>query len=175
MGNRFKTELSKLREGLNAGKKNKKSRLAFPELEHELTVYEIELKMQNLALANTLQQLTSSYQEYEVLFEKSPVGYFVLNSEGIIQKVNEMGCTQLGIDRLLAIDRPFSAFLKTESDQDNFYLFLNRAIALDNPGQFVCTITKMNNSVFSARIKMSITQDEEDKFKHLLLMVSEYF
>lgn len=168
-----KSDLAKLRKGIEMNNAKKNQNLALRELEHELNVYEIELKMQNISLFDTLEKLTAAYNEYEELFELSPVGYFTLNKEGIIQKVNERGSEQLGADKLLLLNRPFSSFLNSESDQDDFYRYMNLALEDRNPGRLICNIKKSGGDFFSGIIKIRTVRDEQFKFKSLLLMVSD--
>jgi PAS domain S-box-containing protein len=168
-----KTDLAKLRKGIAMASKKKKVKPTLPELEHELTVHEVELRMQNISLFNTLEKLTAAHNEYEELFELSPVGYFILNQDGIIQKVNEWGSEQLGLDRLLLLNRPFSTFLNSESDQDNFYRHMNHVLEDGQPERLVCEIKKNAGDFFTVAIKTRIVKDEQSKFKNLLLMVSD--
>ena len=169
-------DLAKLRKGAEKvqNKKNIKSaKKSLPELEHELTVYEIELKMQNISLFNTLEKLTAAYTEYEMLFELSPVGYFILSREGTIKKVNERGAEQFGVSKLFLLNRPFSTFLNSEFEQDNFYRHMNQVIEDGKPGRMECEINKSGKPFFVALIQTRVVKNEQLNFKHLLLMVSD--
>ncbi|BAU54034.1 PAS domain-containing protein [Mucilaginibacter gotjawali] len=172
-GEPAKSDLEKLRKGIEKSKDKENQELTLPELAHELTVYEVELKMQNISLFDTLEKLTAAHNEYEELFELSPVGYFILDKNGIIQKVNERGSEQLGLDRLQLVKRHFSIFLNSEFDQDNFYRHMNLVMEDGRPGRLVCDIKKFGGGFFTAVIKTKITRDEHLKFKNLLLMVSD--
>jgi len=171
-----KNDLARLRKGVENSVKRKtakKEKPTLPELEHELTVYEVELKMQNISLFNTLEKLTAAHLEYEELFELSPVGYFILNKDGAIEKVNERGSEQLGIERLLLHNRPFSTFINGEADQDNFYRHINQVMEDGKPARLVCELKKRDGGSFSVNIKTGLVRDEQLKFKHLLVMVGE--
>lgn len=170
-------DLAKLRKGaakVQNKKITKSAKKSLPELEHELTVYEVELKMQNISLFNTLEKLTAAYNEYEMLFELSPVGYFILSKEGQIKKVNERGAEQLGASKLLLLNRPFSVFLNSEFDQDNFYRHMNQVMEDGKPGRMECEIKKGDKGVFTALIQTRVVKNEQLNFKHLLLMVSDF-
>jgi len=80
-------------------------RAASPALEdaaklvHELQVHQIELEMQNEELLAAHQELEKSLQQYSDLYDFAPVGYFALDPEGAIQRVNLTGARLLGVDR----------------------------------------------------------------------------
>ncbi|WDF81204.1 PAS domain-containing sensor histidine kinase [Mucilaginibacter sp. KACC 22773] len=143
------------------------------ELEHELSVHEIELQMQNAELLEIQEKLNTALLEYSELFELSPVGYFILDKNGIIEKVNVRASIQLGIDKEQLINKPFSTFLHTERDQDNFYRHMNIAVEEGTLGRMECEIKKKDGAVFFAFIKSKVIKDEKLRFKHLLSMVTD--
>ncbi|MCB1856863.1 MAG: EAL domain-containing protein [Gammaproteobacteria bacterium] len=55
---------------------------------HELQVHQIELQTQNEELRRAQDDLHSSEQRYRDLFEQAPVGYIVLDYEGVIYQTN---------------------------------------------------------------------------------------
>lgn len=72
-----------------------KSLDAAPELEgrdpaeiiHELRIHQIELEMQDEELKRFQYALEESRNKYQYLYDFAPVGYFTLNSQGIIKEV----------------------------------------------------------------------------------------
>jgi two-component system sensor kinase FixL len=166
-------ELHNLRKRAEIELMRRKRKISPNELEHELNVYEIELQMQNLELIETQEKLRASLKEYEELFQLSPVGYFILNENGVIENVNERGVVQLGFDKTHLVEKPFSTFLHTEVDQDNFYRHRNLAIALGTLQRMECEIKKKDCSVFSALIKSKVIKDEKLEFKHLLSIMTD--
>ena len=63
----------------------------FDELIHELEVYQIELEMQNEELVNAQIKLEESRDDYIELYDFAPVGYFTLDQNWIITRVNLTG------------------------------------------------------------------------------------
>ena len=67
-------------------------------LQHELQVYRVELEIQNEELSSAMAELEVSLKRYVDLFESAPVGYFNLNSEGVILDVNPAGTRLVGLE-----------------------------------------------------------------------------
>ena len=94
---------------------------------HELQVSQIELQMQNAALAE-LEQLRSesenSRDRYAQLYEEAPVSYFSLNRDGVITRANVAASNLLGRDKPLLLNRRFEQFIAPEA-QGRFRRFLD--------------------------------------------------
>jgi PAS domain S-box-containing protein len=88
---------------------------------HELRIHQIELEMQNEELRNSQQALEELLHKYNDLFDFAPVGYFVIDTEGIILESNLTGSLLVGIERSLLVKKPFWLCIRTE-DRDVFYL-----------------------------------------------------
>lgn len=168
-----KQEFSRLRRQAEEELKQRKVKTSISDLEHELNVHEIELQMQNAELLETQEKLNAALIEYSELFELSPVGYFILDKNGIIEKVNMRGTVQLGMDKDQLLHKPFSTLLYTEFDQDNFYRHLNRAIEEGTLERMECEIKRKDGAVFSAFVKSKVIKDEKLQFKHLLSIMSD--
>ena len=70
---------------------------------HELQVYQIELEMQNDELRQTQRQLETAHRKYADLYDSAPVGYFTLDSSGLILEANLTGAILLGVERRLLL------------------------------------------------------------------------
>ncbi|MFH0998014.1 MAG: PAS domain S-box protein [Pseudomonadota bacterium] len=57
---------------------------------HDLRVHQIELEMQNEELRIAQENLTLSRDRFSVLFHQAPIGYLVLDQNGIIQEASDM-------------------------------------------------------------------------------------
>lgn len=93
---------------------------------HELQVYQIELEMQTDELRRTQAELELSRDEYSELYDCAPVGYFTINSTGIILKANLTAAEMLGIDRQKLFHRPLSLYIHAE-DHPLFFTICKRA------------------------------------------------
>jgi PAS domain-containing protein len=67
---------------------------------HELSVHQIELKIQNEELKVAQTNLEDSRRKYFDLYNFAPIGYFTLNKDGIIVDANLAGAELLGVERL---------------------------------------------------------------------------
>lgn len=93
---------------------------------HTLQVSQIELEMQNVALAE-LEQLKNEFElsrdRYAQLYEQAPVSYFSLSRQGVITRVNVAACALLQRDRQQLLTRPFEQFIAPQA-QGAFRRFL---------------------------------------------------
>ncbi len=140
---------------------------------HELTVYEIELKIQNEELLATQESLTAAIKEYSELFEISPTGYFLLDKDGVIERVNERGCEQMGLHSDLIVGKAFSSFLHGPAHQENFIKYLAQVIESGKLNRIECEIRKSMDSAFFAQVKSILVRNERNEFKHFLCIVSD--
>ncbi|MHB9030066.1 MAG: PAS domain-containing protein, partial [Candidatus Latescibacterota bacterium] len=92
--------------------------LSTDEMRHlipELRMHQAELEIQNEELKKSQQELAEAYARITELYDYVPVGYFILDREGVISEVNLAGAGMLGIDRNQLKRRPFSRSLNKES------------------------------------------------------------
>ena len=82
---------------------------------HELQVHQIELEMQNEELQRAQAEAREAADKYTELFDFAPVGYFVLDAQGVIQQVNLAGAALLGCVRSLVNGQPFAQYVEHES------------------------------------------------------------
>ena len=98
---------------------------------HELQVSQIELEMQNAALAELEQlknEFESSRDRYAQLYEQAPVSYFSLAREGVITRVNVAACGLLRREKSHLLGRRFEQFVAPQA-QGGFRRFLDAAFS----------------------------------------------
>ena len=88
-----KTEKKSIAKEINKIQKKK-----LRDLEFETYVKKIELVMKNKVLLATQIKLEKTVEYFSEIFNHAPVGYFILDNNGIIINVNIKGCKLLGID-----------------------------------------------------------------------------
>ncbi len=106
-------------------------------LVHELHVHQIELEMQNEALAARL-EVEESCALYTDLYELAPVAYFTLRPDGSIRQMNFAGATLIGLPPGRLKGQRLGAFVAQQS-LPAFNEFL--AQVFGNPGKKVCELT----------------------------------
>jgi diguanylate cyclase (GGDEF)-like protein/PAS domain S-box-containing protein len=107
-------------------------------MQHELQVNQIELAMQNQELQHARIAEKKSSQRYIELFDFAPIGYFVLNSSGIIHQLNLQAANLLSIERSKVVGQKFSNYI-TAQHQNIFQKFL--AATFEGKGKQTCEIS----------------------------------
>lgn len=89
---------------------------------HELQVHQIELEMQNEELRQATETAELALKRFTIVFDLSPVGYFSLDSEGIISDLNFTGAEMIGERRFGLLNTKFNLFVSDDSKYifDNF-------------------------------------------------------
>ncbi len=125
-------------------------------LVEEYNIYKIELELQQEELSQTNQKLELQNRKLDELFENAPVGYFVLNSDGIITDVNKTASVQLQINREQIKNHPFTRLIDPSS-QDHFYFYWQ----------------KIMGEKCSANVEIALTTGES-KFEYFLINSHPY-
>jgi PAS domain S-box-containing protein len=107
------------------------------DLVHELQVHQVELQMQNEDLRQAQADLEASRDKYWNLFDFAPVGYFTLDTNGIVIEANLVAAQQLQITRHELNGLKLSHFIAPEF-QEIFHLH-NRKVLVSKEPQ-ICQI-----------------------------------
>ena len=91
----------------------------------ELQIHQIELEMQNEELLQTRATLETLLEQYTDLYDFAPVGYFTLDSDGTITRVNLTGANLLRQERARLVNRRFGQFVSA-TDRHTFNEFLQK-------------------------------------------------
>jgi PAS domain S-box-containing protein len=95
---------------------------------HELEIHQVELELQNVELQHSRSELESLLSEYSDLYDFAPVGYFSLDADGSILRVNLTGARLLGQERGSLIKRRLEQYI-TFSHYTGFNEFLFRVFS----------------------------------------------
>jgi PAS domain S-box-containing protein len=99
---------------------------------HELQVHQVELEMQNDELRKAQAELEESRTRYADLFDFAPVGYVVLDREGMVVEANLTAASLLGRERRRLIDQPLTR-LVASADRDAFRHHYDSVFKTDRP------------------------------------------
>jgi PAS domain S-box-containing protein len=160
-------------EEKSATNKGKKKEFSDSTLKYELDVYKEELKMQNVELLDTQAKLLKSISEFTELFEQAPIGYFILDKDGLILNVNETGRKQLKGNKKQLLNKHFSIFINSKSCQDRFYQHKNLVIETRKKKQFEAKLKLIDGTNIFSLIETSFVKDEKNHFKFLFCTVSD--
>lgn len=144
------------------------SRSEIRRLLHELGVHQIELEMQNEELRRTQDALLAARTRYFDLYDLAPVGYLTVDETSAILESNLAAATMLGRMRQSLTKSLFTRYILAE-DQDQFYLHRKRLLATGEMQQFEVRLTRLNGSVFWARLDASLAFDEKSNSPLCLL------
>jgi len=142
------------------------------ELVHELSVHQVELEMQNAELRQKQVELTSSRDRYLDLYDFAPVGYFTIDSEGVIVEANLPASKLLGMERGKLIGQRFHHFV-ARNHQDLFYLHTRDVMEAQVEQSCELTMKKGNGQEFWAQLKSIAVADEEGNLTLFRTAVSD--
>jgi two-component system cell cycle sensor histidine kinase/response regulator CckA len=142
------------------------------ELIHELGVHQVELEMQNDELRQKQVELTSSRDRYLDLYDFAPVGYFTIDSQGLIVEANLPAARLLGMERGKLIGHRFHHFVAS-SHQDIFYLHTRDVMETQVNQSCELTMKKGNGMEFYAELKSIGVADEKGNFTLFRTAVSD--
>jgi diguanylate cyclase (GGDEF)-like protein/PAS domain S-box-containing protein len=94
----------------------------------ELEIHQIELELQNEHLSTAREQLEQALTQSTELYDFSPVGCVLLDTEGIITKLNLMGAQLLASERARLLNQRFGLHV-TDAQRPQFNAMLARARA----------------------------------------------
>jgi diguanylate cyclase (GGDEF)-like protein len=126
---------------------------------HELSVFQIELEIQNENLLSAYEQLEVSRKRYIQLYNLAPVGYFSLSKNAIILEANNTGSKLLACTVSMLQQSPFTKFIE-RGDTDKFYIFCKEIINTMQPQVCELKIKRHNNTSFWGYLVAASTVDE---------------
>lgn len=127
---------------------------------HELEVHQVELEMQNNELMNARDEVRTANDKLTSLYDFAHTGYFTVNRDGKIYKLNLSGATMLGRERATISNRNFRQFVTVDS-LSKFNDFILRVFVTHlKETCHVRLINKGNLSSF-VLIEGMVSEDEE--------------
>lgn len=78
---------------------------------HELQTHQVELDLQHEQLKANEHDFAQELDRYRAIFDFAPVGYFVVNREGLIIETNLAGARLFGVEQNEFGGRPLANFL----------------------------------------------------------------
>jgi PAS domain S-box-containing protein len=142
------------------------------EVIHELEVHQIELEMQNEELHRSQVQLEESRSRYSDLYDFAPIGYFVLDSNGLILEVNLSGATLLGVERSYLVKKPFSFYISRD-DRNLFYLHRKKSLKTKTKQTCEIRLIRKDGSQLYALLDTVAIENSKDNSIHLRTIVHD--
>ena len=130
-------------------------------IEKELCDANLEQKLQNEKLLQSQNQLEESRRNYSDLFDFAPIGYFVLDNEGIIIDVNSTAASMLGVEKFQMIGRSLAVYI-AEEDRKIFYT-QDTHIFISNACRQCQIKMRKNGTVFYVELKIDPVLNAQNK------------
>jgi PAS domain S-box-containing protein len=130
-------------------------------LVHGLSVYQIELEMQNEELRRSRGELEQSRSEYEELYDFAPVGYLTFDTMGLITRVNLTACGLVGIERTFLLKQPFTLLVHPES-QDLFYFHRQKVVETTTTQTCQLVLKRKDGTIFNAQLESIAVQIKDN-------------
>ena len=143
----------KIEKELETARENGQVPDSFIELVSELRIYQAELEMQNEELMQSPEELALLYRDYYELYNNVPVGYYMLDGDGIVRNVNDNGLELLLLTKNRIIGRGFSKFIVKE-DENKYFGALADAVKTSED-QELELIFKRCADLFRAKVKIT--------------------
>jgi PAS domain S-box-containing protein len=142
-------------------------------LKEDIKNYEAELEAQNEELRNSQTLLFKFRNEYEALFNHAPIGYVVLDSEGLIVKSNRLVLEWLyekGHKKITKV--PFSMFLVVE-ERKKFSSFIQEIHQNPHNDTILLKLDVEKTGYKWVKIKAVLFQSEEQFKKQVLITLTD--
>ncbi|MDD1763275.1 MAG: PAS domain S-box protein, partial [Methanobacteriaceae archaeon] len=142
------------------------------ELIHELEVYQIELEMQNEELVKTQIKLEESRDDYIQLYDFAPVGYFTLDQNWIITRVNLTGSVLLGLPKSNLMNSAFLRYI-TPDYRKIFYEHSKEVRKRKIKCHCEVELASKNTNPFFAHLDTIEMADNKGNFKEFMITVTD--
>ncbi|HRV91410.1 MAG TPA: ATP-binding protein [Anaerolineae bacterium] len=142
------------------------------DLIQELTIYQIELELQNEELRRSEQKYQYLYQRYIDLFNLAPIGYIILNNKDRIQEINLTAAQMLGDDRFQLVGKQLTDYVAPD-DQDIYYFQRRVRFAIGAPQSYQLRFSRADGVQFFAQIDSRPEKDKQGKVFGCRLAVTD--
>ena len=122
---------------------------------HELQVHQIELEMQNEELRRAQAEAQEAQQKYTELFDFAPVGYFLVDQDGLIREANLAGAALLGRDRSRVSGQPFAKLIAPDC-RPHFAAFWSKLRETDTKQNCELTLLKQGQGLRHAVLEAAV-------------------
>ena len=114
-------------------------------LNHELSVHQIELEIQNAELIQAKEDMEAAVEKYTDLYDFAPTGYLTLSPEGQILGLNLCASKMLGKERQRFMKTMFGTYVNEDTKQ-KYYIFLKEIFKSTIEQSCEITIIKKDGS-----------------------------
>lgn len=135
---------------------------------NEFCESQLDLESKNTKLLKLQEELKNEKERYSEFFNKSPLGYIIVNEYFIIQEINATACDLFETNPSALKKQRIEKYIHPDS-QDEFYLFLKKAFKTKSKETAVITFISDKKEEIYTRI---FSLPEEENLKLAILNIS---
>jgi len=161
-------DAAELRRRAEKRLKESKKEVVRPETEkdlmrlvQELQIHQFELEIQNEELQQTRNEVEALLAQYTDLYDFAPVGYFTLDSDGTICRMNLTGARLLELERSRLVNRRFGIFVSDDS-RPAFNAFLKKVFERQAKETCETILLKAGNHQLYVQIEARASEDGQE-------------
>lgn len=139
---------------------------------HELSVYQIELEMQNRELREAQAEVEEVRDRYVHLYEFAPVGYVTLDRKGIVRQINKTATRLLNTTSNNMVGRPLTLFVARE-DLKHYMRHVEHAFACCGHVVDEFRLQVPGREPVTVRADTFVSAGDDDECRMALIDVSE--
>lgn len=140
-------------------------------LVEELSIYQIELEHQNQELIQSQDLLQQSKNRYLDLFDNAPIGYLIVDENGLIKEINHTAALLLEENKNMILETKITKYIHPDF-QDIYYHYFLALKNLKHHQPCDIKIRKSNKSFFYARIQgVCQSQNSENNAEYRLAFI----
>ena len=145
----------------------------FHQLIHDLEVQLIESQLRNEELTSIQTKLEASRKECIDLFDFAPIGYFNLDSQGVIINANITGADMLRISRPHLLKMHFAGFIEPQH-QELFSKYLQETTQIGSRQDCEVKIHRQDGTIFDARLQtVAIYSDSRPLYRVSVIDITD--
>lgn len=138
---------------------------------HELSVYHVELEMQNRELRETQELLELSQRKYYELFHLAPVGYVTLTADARISEANLATCNLLEADRESIQNKPFIVHVAPAAHK-TFFDHLSQVRQNRGRGSVTVPVRLRSGRELIVHLETVAIFEKDSSFRHFLVTMT---
>lgn len=125
----------------------------------EIQVHQKELEVQNEALQKARSDLESSRDRYYELYERAPVAYLSLDTQGNILEANRAAAELLNEDRERLIQKQFFSYIAQDS-RDDFSFHCRQVLDIGTRLRCEVRLKRKRGDIFHAQLETSAVKTD---------------
>jgi len=139
---------------------------------NELLLLRRELKMLNEQLVRAREETETVARRYKEIFDSAPVGYLMLDCEGLIRELNSTASNLFAAGKEFLIEKPLKLFVDKDFHEvyDKLYQYVYET---GQPRACGLKLLREDGSSFHAALKCSSLSDAEHNDTRLLAAISD--